>query len=56
MANKLQTIAELIADARSAAMSPQGGRRYLTCAVCGQMYDKTDTAQVSHHLSAEHAK
>lgn len=56
MAEKLHTIAELFAGARKAAMNPKGGRRHLTCAVCGQMYDKADPAQVAHHLSAEHPK
>jgi hypothetical protein len=56
MVEKLNTISELIANARKAAMNPRGTRRHLTCTTCGQMYDKTDKAQLMHHLSVEHPK
>jgi hypothetical protein len=56
MSEKLHTIAELIADARSGVMHPRRRRRHLTCAACGQMYDRTDAVQARHHLSAEHPK
>jgi hypothetical protein len=56
MSEKFATIAELIADARRSAMHPRRSRRHHTCATCGQMYDKTDPAQVTHHLSAAHPK
>jgi hypothetical protein len=56
MSEKLQTIDEIIAGARQSAMNPRVERRHLTCATCGQIYDKTDLAQASHHASAAHAK
>lgn len=56
MSEKLRTISELIADARTSVMYPRRSRRHLTCATCGQMYDTTDPAQMTHHLSAAHPK
>jgi hypothetical protein len=56
MSEKLRTIAELIADARASAMHPRRPRRHLTCVACGQMYDTTDAAQLTHHLSPTHPK
>ena len=57
MTEKLHTVAEIIANARKAAMSPRGlSRRHLTCATCGQMYDKTDPDQVAHHVDTAHKK
>jgi hypothetical protein len=56
MTEKLHTIAEIIAGARQAAMNPRGPRRHLTCAACGQLYDRTHPMQVTHHLSAAHPK
>lgn len=56
MSEKLLTIPELIADARTAVMHPRRSRRHLTCAACGQMYDTIDPAQMAHHLSAAHPK
>ena len=56
MSEKLRTMAEVIADARTAVMNPRRSRRHLTCSACGQIYDKTDPAQVEHHLVAGHPK
>jgi hypothetical protein len=56
VSEKLRTIAEVIADARTAVMNPRRRRRHLTCATCGQMYDRTDSAQVEHHHVDGHSK
>lgn len=56
MSEKLGTISELIAAARMAAMHPRGRRRHLTCPTCGQMYDRTDPTQLTHHLAEVHLK
>jgi hypothetical protein len=56
VSEKLRTIAEVIADARTAAMNPRRSRRHLTCAACGQIYDRTDPAQVQHHHTTGHPK
>ncbi|MEQ1819849.1 MAG: hypothetical protein ABL871_14700 [Terricaulis sp.] len=56
MSEKLNTIAELIAEARMAAMHPRGNRRHLTCSTCGQMFDRTDPVQTAHHLTESHLK
>lgn len=56
MSEKLNTIAELIAEARMAAMHPRGSRRHLTCSTCGQMFDRTDPVQMAHHLTESHLK
>lgn len=56
LSEKLNTIAEFIAEARMAAMHPRGSRRHLTCSTCGQMFDRTDPVQMAHHLTESHPK
>jgi hypothetical protein len=56
VSEKLRTIAEVIADARIAAMNPRRSRRHLTCAACGQIYDRIDPVQEEHHRVDGHSK
>ncbi|MEQ1812169.1 MAG: hypothetical protein ABL889_19735 [Terricaulis sp.] len=56
MSERFGTLSQLFAEARTAAMHPRRVRRHLTCAICGQMFDRTDAAQAAHHLAESHLK
>lgn len=56
MSEQFRTMAEVIANARTAVMNPSRIRRHLACASCGQFYDKTDAAQTAHHAVEGHKK